>query len=133
MGTGSRSWLAVLAFAVMVLLPAGLATQAAPDVVILRGTTFGGVKFAHLDHVDRASCVTCHHESRPQLPVTSEAAKCTACHKEAVEPPLVTDARTAFHDRRAREGLCVGCHVTQASAGRATPVKCSDCHKPENQ
>jgi hypothetical protein len=129
MRAGPRPLLALLTFAV--LFPVGLATQTAPEVIVLKGPTFGGVQFDHVQHVDRAACAACHHESKPELPATSENASCRSCHTETVEPPLVTNARDAFHDRRARQGLCVDCHTTKRDEGRSTPARCTDCHKPD--
>lgn len=129
MRTGSRSLLTIVVLAMA--FPMGLATQATPDTVILKGSTFGGVTFNHVEHEAKTGCLACHHESRPEMPTTKEHAGCTSCHTETVEPPMVTNARDAFHDRRAREGLCVTCHLSKKEEGFATPARCSDCHQPD--
>lgn len=129
MRTGLKSALTMVVLAIA--FPVALATQAAPDTVILKGSTFGGVKFAHAQHEAQTECVVCHHVTRPEMPNTAEYATCKSCHTETVEPPMVTNARDAFHDRRAREGLCVTCHISRAEEGASTPARCSDCHKPD--
>jgi hypothetical protein len=132
MKTGTRPVLLALLFLFGGVQPARLLTQEAPpDTIIMRGPTVAGVRFVHVDHVERAECVACHHESRPELPSSDEYGRCSSCHTETVEPPLVTNRRDAFHDRRARQGLCVDCHITEAAAGKATPARCADCHKDD--
>jgi hypothetical protein len=42
---------------------------------------------------------------------------------------MTTSTRDAFHDQTAKAGMCVGCHVEGAAAGKAVPSKCADCHK----
>jgi hypothetical protein len=131
MTTGSRLVLTAAALVIGVLLPLELATQQAPDTILLKGPTFGGVTFSHIQHVDRGGCMACHHESKPELPATEEYGSCKSCHTLTVEPPLVTNARDAFHDRRARQGICVDCHTTEAANGKTPPARCTDCHKAE--
>jgi hypothetical protein len=129
---GSRPVLVLVALLFVGSLPAGLATQEAPDTIVLKGATLSAVLFPHVRHVDQAACVACHHESKPELPSEAEYGRCKSCHTDTVEAPLVTNAREAFHDRRARQGLCVDCHASQAENGTKTPARCTDCHRPES-
>jgi hypothetical protein len=107
------------------------AQQAAPDPIIMKGPTSGPVTFPHRAHEERAECLTCHHASKPELPNVTEYASCHSCHTATVEAPLVTNRRDAFHDRRARQGLCVDCHTREAEAGKVTPARCASCHKDD--
>jgi hypothetical protein len=133
MKTTPRVALIIAVLALAAVAPGRLAAQAvAPDTILLKGPSFGGVKFVHAKHVDVAECAVCHHSPRPEMPASDEFAKCKSCHTEVVEPPMVTNGRDAFHDRRAREGLCVGCHTTEAAAGKATPARCTTCHKADD-
>jgi hypothetical protein len=130
--SGSRPILLVLLFLLTAFFPGRLLTQEAPDTIVMKGPTVGAVTFPHVKHVDFTDCLACHHESKPELPATNEHGRCSACHTDVVEAPLTTNRRDAFHDRRARDGLCVTCHVTEREVGKTTPARCSDCHKDDN-
>jgi hypothetical protein len=106
----------------------------APDTIILKGAPMGGVKFDHKLHAkDAASCKTCHHPSKPEMPNKSEFQACTDCHsKQPAAAPLKTGKRDAFHDAMAKKGTCIDCHAKEAAAGKKAPVKCQECHKKEN-
>jgi len=124
--------LIIAALMLAIAVPARLAPQEAPtEPIVLRGATFGGVKFAHLKHADVAECVVCHHEARPEVPMPDQFASCHSCHTDVAEPPMLTNARDAFHDRRAKQGLCVDCHTTKVAEGMTTPARCAACHKDD--
>jgi hypothetical protein len=132
MNCGIRPILVIAGIAVAGAFPCHVwAQQSAPDTIVMSGPTSGPVTFPHKAHEARAECMACHHASKPELPATNEYAACHSCHTETVEAPLVTNRRDAFHDRRARQGLCVDCHTTEAAAGKVTPARCSSCHKEE--
>lgn len=132
MKRGIRPILVIAGVALAGAFPCHLmAQQAAPDTLVMEGPTAGPVTFPHKAHEERAECIACHHASRPELPGTTEYAACHSCHTETVEAPLVTNRRDAFHDRRARQGLCVDCHTTEAAAGTVTPARCTSCHKDD--
>ncbi|HKJ01130.1 MAG TPA: cytochrome c3 family protein [Longimicrobiales bacterium] len=108
------------------------AQESGPDTILLTGASLGGVKFSHKTHQDMTDCSSCHHESRPENPLTSEHQACTGCHTKTPTPPMVTSIRDAFHNATAKAGTCVDCHVTEAAAGKTVPLKCTECHKKEN-
>jgi len=122
--------LGVLALTVGVF-PARLATQEAPDTIVLKGATRRAVTFVHVTHSQAAECVVCHHESKPEKPATSDTDKCGSCHPEVAEAPMTTNLRDAFHDRTARQGVCVECHLKATAEGKTAPARCVDCHKVE--
>lgn len=127
-----RPVLIIAALMLAMAAPARLAPQDAPtEPIVLRGPTFGGVKFVHLKHADVAECAACHHEARPEMPMPDQFAGCRSCHTDVAEAPIVTNSRDAFHDRRAKQGLCVDCHTTKAAEGVTTPARCADCHKDD--
>jgi hypothetical protein len=106
------------------------AQENAPDTVVMTGASpLGGVKFSHAAHQERAECTACHHESRPEMPLTSEHQPCSACHTNPPTAPMTTSIRDAFHDARAQSGTCVNCHRTESEAGTVVPLKCAECHK----
>ena len=124
-----------LAFTLATQHPSAQAAAAKePDTVILKGSPMGGVKFNHKTHAaDKTKCVTCHHASKPEMPLKSAQQKCTDCHTKAVKAPMKTNTRAAFHDTTAKTGTCADCHKAEAAKGNTkVPAKCADCHKKEN-
>jgi len=105
-----------------------------PDVVILKGNPMGGVKFNHAAHVKVTGdkCVTCHHASKPEKPLKTPHENCQNCHTRTVAAPMKTMARSAFHDGPGKKGICINCHIKQAAAKKAAPLKCAGCHKKAN-
>ena len=77
-------------------------------------------------------CEVCHHSSKPEKPLKSPQQACTDCHTKPPTPPVTTGLQAAFHNPTATAGLCITCHKTENSHGKAAPVKCADCHKREN-
>lgn len=112
------------------LSPAALAAQTlgptAPDTVLYTGR--GTVTFLHAAHAERWDCVTCHHESRPEMPLASEHQKCGDCHTQTVAEPMKTSLRSAFHDAEAGQGVCYTCHKEEAAKGVEVPMRCAECH-----
>jgi hypothetical protein len=110
-------------------------TKALPkDVVILRGSPLGGVKFEHKLHSEARSikCETCHHPSRPEKPATALQQACSDCHTKVAISPMKTKLQAAFHNPTATAGTCIDCHKAVTAKGKTPPVKCSGCHKKEN-
>jgi len=105
-----------------------------PDVVILKGNPMGGVKYTHSNHDKLVGdkCDTCHHESRPEKPLTAQYQKCQDCHTKTATKPMITYTKIAFHDATFKKGTCPDCHIKEAAAGKVAPIKCVDCHKKEN-
>jgi hypothetical protein len=108
-----------------------------PNMVILKGSPMGGVKFDHKAHAkDRGiKCETCHHPSKPEKALKAPQEKCTDCHTKVAAAPMKTKTQAAFHDPMAKKGLCADCHQETAAKGKAkkpVPAKCADCHKKEN-
>lgn len=125
---------AALAGFALVVAPVVIAQQA-PDVSILKGSPMGGVKFPHAAHVKTIGdkkCDTCHHASKPEMPLKSANQKCQDCHTKTATPPMKTPTRGAFHNPTAKAGLCIDCHVKENAGGKKAPVKCNECHKKEN-
>ena len=118
------------------MIPAPLAAQAGatepsgPDTVVFNASR-GPVTFAHREHGERAECTACHHESRPEKPLTAVREKCSACHTNPATEPMKTSRRNAMHDTANRQGTCYNCHIKLAEEGKVTPSKCADCHKQE--
>lgn len=106
----------------------------AKDVVVLKGSPLGGVRFAHKLHTDRAGnkCETCHHSSKPEKPATAPQQACSDCHTKVAVSPMKTKYQAAFHNPMAQSGTCVDCHKAQSAKGKKAPVKCAECHKKEN-
>ncbi len=106
----------------------------ARDVVVLKGSPSGGVRFEHKLHIDRAGnkCETCHHSSRVEKPATAPQQACSDCHTKVAVSPMKTKYQAAFHNPMAQSGTCVDCHKAQNATGKNAPVKCTDCHKKEN-
>lgn len=106
-----------------------------PDTVILKGAPMGGVKLQHKVHArdNKVKCETCHHPSKPEMPLKAEQQKCTDCHTKTAKAPMKTNTRAAFHDPMAKKGVCVDCHAAELKKGNnKVPAKCTDCHKKEN-
>jgi len=108
--------------------------QAPPqESILLKGPSMGAVKFPHSAHLKVAGrCEVCHHPSKAEKPLKSPQEVCTDCHTKPATPPVTIGLQAAFHNPTATAGLCVTCHQTENSHGKAAPVKCSDCHKKEN-
>lgn len=104
------------------------------DVVILRGSPIGVVKFEHKLHQERAGnkCETCHHPSKPEKPAKAAQQSCLDCHTKPPQAGMKTGLQGAFHNPMAQAGTCVDCHKTQSAQGKKPPTKCMDCHKKEN-
>ena len=106
------------------------AQENAPDTIMMTGSSpLGGVMFLHGSHKEKAECTACHHESRPEMPATSEHQACSTCHTKTPTAPMTTSIRDAFHDARAQAGTCMDCHRTESEAGTVVPLKCAECHK----
>ena len=90
----------------------------------------GAVTFDHGKHVSelKIECATCHHPNRPEKPLAAQRQACRECHTQPAAAPMKTSLRDAMHDGKAAAGICVGCHRDPKNQGRATPVKCADCH-----
>lgn len=128
-----RFVLLAAAIVVAVLFPAYMTAQeAGPDIVHMQGGRLAGVTFNHAARATETECVTCHHESKPEMPATSEYGQCSSCHLDTVEAPMTTNRRDAFHDARATQGICIDCHTTDIAAGKTVPTRCRDCHRTEN-
>jgi hypothetical protein len=106
----------------------------APKIVILKGSSLGGVKFNHEAHQTAVGdkCDTCHHASKPEKAMKAKQEKCQTCHTTTVTAPMKTIAKLAFHDAMAKAGICVDCHLK--AKGKVVPAaaKCTDCHKKAN-
>lgn len=116
-------------------LAAGAADQAAPpDVIILKGSPLGGVKFAHKSHVERAGnkCETCHHASKPEKPLKSPQQACLDCHTKPPQAGMKTATQGAFHNPTAKSGTCIDCHLKMNAAGKKAPTTCMQCHSKAN-
>ena len=114
---------------------AGETTTVLPkDVIILRGSPLGAVKFEHKLHSQARSttCEACHHLSRSEKPATALQQACSACHTKVAIPPMKTKLQAAFHNPTATAGTCIDCHKAETAKGKLTPVKCFGCHKKEN-
>lgn len=87
------------------------------------GIKFPPVKFSHAKHaVDyKIECKECHHaDPAPE----KEVKKCIECHDIAQAKDGVLKAMDAYHKN------CIECHKkVNAEQGKASPVKCNDCHK----
>jgi Class III cytochrome C family len=109
------------------------AQENGPETIVLAGAPRGDVTFEHAAHQQLTDCTTCHHEARPEKPLTSEHEACRDCHTNPATPPNTTRTRDAFHDASAKAGICVDCHVKAAVAGKTVPTECADCHKKGSQ
>jgi len=126
--------LTLLGFAILLILSGSALAQTAPTApILLKGAPMGAVKFDHTAHLKVAGkCDVCHHASKPEKPLKASQEACTDCHTNPATPPVTTKLQAAFHNPTATAGLCIDCHKTQNSQGRAAPVKCADCHKKSN-
>jgi len=108
--------------------------QAMPkDVVILRGSALGAVKFDHKLHslARSTKCETCHHPSRREKPAAALQQACSDCHTKVAIAPMKTKRQAAFHNATAAVGTCIDCHKAENAKGKPTPVKCLGCHKKD--
>ena len=116
----------------MLLIGSVVAQQAPTGPVTMKGPSMGAVKFSHATHTHVAGkCEICHHASKPEKPLKSPQEACTDCHTKPPTLPVKTGIPAAFHNPAATAGLCITCHKTENSQGKAAPVKCADCHKKE--
>jgi hypothetical protein len=110
-----------------------LAQSAPQGPILLKGAPMGAVKFDHTAHVKVAGkCDVCHHASKPEKPLKSPQQACADCHTKPPTPPVTTSLQAAFHNPTATAGLCIDCHKRQNASGKATPVKCAECHQKAN-
>lgn len=120
-------------FAITILCVSAFSQAPPASPIVLKGPAMGTVKFPHAAHLRVAGrCEVCHHASKPQKPLTSPQQVCTDCHTKPPAPPVTTGLQAAFHNPSASAGLCITCHKTENSQGKAAPVKCLDCHKKDN-
>ena len=126
----------VLSFVVLAstqFMMAGPEKEAA-DVLILKGSPFGPVKFTHKLHADKTGgkCEVCHHASKPEKPATAPQQACRDCHTKPAVAPMKTITQAAFHNPLAKAGTCIDCHLKENAAGKKAPTKCVECHKKSN-
>lgn len=120
-------------------LAVGLVVQAGDqakveDVLILKGSPLGGVKFTHKLHADKTGgkCETCHHASKPEKAATAPQQACRDCHTKPLPPGMKTSTQAAFHNPTAKAGTCIDCHVKSNAEGKAAPTTCVKCHMKTN-
>jgi hypothetical protein len=130
----ARTSRTLLGFLLLILICGiALCQERASSPVVLKGPTMGAVKFPHSAHIRVAGkCEVCHHPSNSAKPLKSPQQACTDCHTKPPTPPVTISLQAAFHNPTATAGLCITCHKTENSHGKAAPVKCVDCHKKEN-
>ncbi len=105
------------------------------DVLILKGSPLGGVKFTHKVHSETnaaGKCETCHHPSKPEKPSTVAQQACRDCHTKPLPKGMKTTTQAAFHNPTAKAGTCIDCHIKSNTAGKAAPVACIKCHSRAN-
>ena len=69
------------------------------DVIVLRGSSLGAVKFEHKLHPARtAKCETCHHPSKREKPATALQQACSTCHTKVAISPMKTKLQAVFHN-----------------------------------
>ncbi len=131
---GTKLVAVLLGFLVVMMICGNTLVQSAPQgPMVLKGAPLGGVKFDHTTHVKVAGkCDVCHHASKPDKPLKSPQEACTDCHTKPPTPPVTTSLQAAFHNPTATAGLCIDCHKRQNASGKATPVKCAECHQKAN-
>ena len=124
----------LLGLLLLIILFSSAFSQEPPAApVTLKGPTMAAVKFPHSAHIRVAGkCEVCHHASNSAKPLTLPQQACTDCHTKPPTPPVTTSLQAAFHNPTATAGLCITCHKTENSHGKAAPVKCVDCHKKDN-
>jgi hypothetical protein len=114
------------------MLSIGWAQAPPSNVIVLKDAPTGKVRFDHSLHLKvAAKCELCHHASKPQKPLKSQQEACADCHTQPAKPPVTTKRQAAFHNPTATAGLCITCHKTENQQGKAAPVHCTDCHRPE--
>jgi len=130
----ARTTPTLLGFFLLITLCGSALSQEPPSApVILKAPTMGAVSFAHSAHTRVAGkCEVCHHASKSAKPLKSPQQPCADCHTKPPTPPVTVSLQAAFHNPTATAGLCITCHKTENSHGKAAPVKCADCHKKEN-
>jgi hypothetical protein len=129
----TRSLSALSVLFLLIAVCSALAQAPAQSSLLLKGPSMGAVKFPHAAHLKVAGkCAVCHHASNSAKPLKSPQQPCTDCHTKPPTPPVTTGLQAAFHNPTATAGLCITCHKTENSHGKAAPVKCADCHKKEN-
>ncbi len=105
------------------------------DVLILKGSPLGGVKFTHKVHSEThaaSKCETCHHPSKPEKPSTVAQQACRDCHAKPLPKGMKTTTQAAFHNPAAKSGTCIDCHIKSNAAVKAAPVACIKCHSKAN-
>ena len=105
------------------------------DVMILKGSPLGAVKFPHKLHAETyagGKCQTCHHPSKPEKPATAPQQACRDCHTTPPQPGMKTNRQAAFHNPMAKSGTCIDCHLKEKAAGKNPPTTCMQCHKKSN-
>ena len=116
----------------LIFVSSACAQAPPPSSILLKGSSMGAVKFPHSAHLKVAGkCEVCHHSSNPDKPSKAPQEACTDCHTKPPTPPVTVGLETAFHNPTATTGLCITCHKTENSHGKAAPVQCADCHKKE--
>jgi Class III cytochrome C family len=121
-------------FLLLLTLCGSALAQTAPTApILLKEAPLGTVKFDHTPHLKVAGkCEVCHHTSKPQKPPKASQEACNDCHTNPATPPVTTKLQAAFYSSSATTGLCIDCHRTENSQGKAAPVKCADCHSKAN-
>ena len=105
------------------------------DVMILKGSPLGAVKFTHKVHSEThaaGKCDTCHHASKPEKPATAAQQACRDCHTTPPPAGMKTKTQAAFHNPMAKAGTCIDCHLKANAAGKASPTACGKCHSKAN-
>ena len=123
-----------LAWMVSVLFMTAISWAQTPpsDIILLKDAPMGKVRFDHAAHLKvAAKCEVCHHPSNALKPLKTPQEACTDCHTRPATSPLTTNRQGAFHNPTASKGLCITCHKTENGLGKAAPVHCTECHKPE--
>ncbi len=110
-----------------------LPTRAKPEGRVSLPAKLGAVTFDHAKHADemKVACTRCHHPSRQEKPLLAEQQSCRQCHTTPATEPVKTGLQAAFHNPRATSGTCIDCHRDAVAAGKAAPLKCTDCHKKQ--
>jgi len=107
----------------------------APDLIILKGSPLGGVKFDHKAHAETRAgnkCETCHHPSKAEKPASVPQQACRSCHVKPAVPPMKTATQGAFHNPTAKSGTCIDCHLKANAEGKKAPNTCMQCHNKAN-
>ncbi len=106
-----------------------------PDIIIIKGSPLGAVRFPHKLHAEtyaEGKCETCHHPSKPEKPAAAPQQACRDCHTKPPQPGMKTGTQGAFHSPTAKSGTCIDCHLKMNAAGKKAPTMCMQCHKKEN-